>query len=158
MSYLARRAPVEPARSFHTTKEVMAGTGAASSVRVAPTVTRGRRRRYGEQVAEPADWESGTTLSASTRPQSRRRARATLVRSMSDEHERLIDRAIALLRSESGRGICANCLAELLAVSSATVRATVVRLEAHGDFTRGFSTCAVCEKDRLVLRAATVAS
>ena len=77
---------------------------------------------------------------------------------MSDEHERLIDRATSLLRSESGRGICASCLAELLTISPASVRATIVRLEAHGDFTRGFATCAVCEKNRLVLRAAKVAS
>ena len=77
---------------------------------------------------------------------------------MFNDHERLIDRALTLLRSESGRGICAHCLAELLTVSLPTARATVIRLEAHGDFTRGFSTCAVCEKDRLVLRASKPAT
>ena len=65
----------------------------------------------------------------------------------------LIDRAIALLRSEHGRGICTPCLAELLARSAGTVHAALVRLEVHGQFTRGYATCAVCEKNRLVVRA-----
>ena len=74
---------------------------------------------------------------------------------MSSERSRdgVIERAMTLLRAQPGRAMCMQCLADALAQSRATVHATLVRLEAYGHFTRGFGTCAVCEKNRLILRA-----
>lgn len=73
---------------------------------------------------------------------------------MSSERSRdgLIERAMAMLRSQPGRAICMQCLADALSEPRATIHASLVRLEAHGHFQREFGTCAVCDKNRLVLR------
>ena len=72
---------------------------------------------------------------------------------MGEVEDSLLDRATALLRSRPGQGICVSCLAEALARSSARIRSVAERLDALEGVTRSFGTCAICEKERLLLRA-----
>ena len=65
----------------------------------------------------------------------------------------LLERAMALLQARPGRGICINCLAEALSSAPKDVRTTLLRLEEHGEFRRGFGMCVICLRDRLLLRA-----
>lgn len=65
----------------------------------------------------------------------------------------LLGRALAMLRSRPGKGICAKCLADALGSSPKNVQSTLQKIEQHPGLTRGFGQCAMCGKDRLVLKA-----